>query len=255
MKLFNISIDSITKKEAVKRLDKPQVIFTPNPEILLEARRNKKFSAALRNGTLLLPDGHGLLLVSTLLQLKSKILRAFFYLPALFLFLLWKKPFQTIFPEVIHGSDFMDEVVNWAQRNNKSVYFLGGHHGVAEKTANYFKEKFSNLKVAGFSELDPSEAAFKVIKESKAEVLFVAYGAPKQELWISEYFKKIPRLYHVMAVGGSFDFYSGRIQRAPKIMRSFGLEWIWRLILNPLSRLKRIWNATVKFPFLSLFFA
>lgn len=254
MQLMGVKIDEVTRAEARAALRKSQVIFTPNPEILLEARKNKRFRDALKAGTLMLPDGHGLLLVSTLKRLKFKLLRALFYLPALFLFLLWKRPFKRVFPEIIHGSDFMLDMVKWAEKSGKSVFFLGGKLGVAERTAKIFKKKFPNLKVAGFSSEDPSEEAFEGVKGARAQILFVAYGAPKQEIWIANYAKKIPTLIHAMGVGGSFDFWSGEVKRAPALLRRMGLEWLWRLFLQPFKRLRRIYHATIKFPIISLFF-
>ncbi len=252
---MGVQIDEITRAEARVALKKSQIIFTPNPEILLEARRNEDFRKALKVGTLMLPDGHGLLLVSTLLQIKSKFIRALLYLPSLLLFVIWKRPFKKVFPEIIHGSDFMMDLIEWSEDNKKTVFFLGGKTGVAKKTAETFKKMYPRLMITGASNEDPSEAAFEKVKESGAEVVFVAYGAPKQELWIAEYAKKIPSLIHIMGVGGSFDFWSGAVKRAPTIFRKLGLEWLWRLLLQPLSRAKRIYNATIKFPLLSLFFS
>ena len=250
MKIFGVNIDEITHEEALLKLQKSQIIFTPNPEILLEAHRNRIFQRALSKGTLMLPDGHGLLLISTLLG-YPRWLRPLLYIPAGFLFLFYKKPFRKIFPEVIHGSDFMDDVVHFAAVHGFKVFFLGGR-GSAQKTADYFLEKYPRLKIVGASSSNPSEA-LEEVRKAKPQVLFVAYGAPKQELWIAENEKKIPGIKHVMAVGGSFDFYSGKVQRAPRFLRALGLEWLWRLCMNPWQRLRRIWNAVVGFPLLTIF--
>lgn len=251
MQLMGVKIDEVTRAEARDALEKPQIIFTPNPEILLEARKNKKFKTTLKAGTLMLPDGHGLLLVSTLLKFKPKALRFLFYFPAMLLFLVWKKPFKKVLPEIIHGSDFMLDVIEWAAKNKKTVFFLGAKEGVAKKTSEVFKMKFPSLKVSGYSSAN-GEKAYKEVKQAKPEVLFVAYGAPKQELWIAEYAKKIPTLFHAMGVGGSFDFHSGTVKRAPGFIRALGLEWVWRLLMNPFQRFIRIWNAVVVFPLYSL---
>lgn len=251
MQLMGVKIDEVTRAEARAALQKPQVIFTPNPEILLEAQKNKKFRTALKMGTLMLPDGHGLLLVSTLLKCKSRTLRFLFYFPAMLLFLVWKEPFKKVFPQIIHGSDFMVNVIEWAAKNKKTVFFLGAKEDVAKKTAEVFKRKFPSLRISGFSSAN-GEEAYEEVKQAKPEVLFVAYGAPKQELWIAGYAKKIPTLFHVMGVGGSFDFHSGTVKRAPGFIRTLGLEWVWRLLMNPLQRFVRIWNAVVVFPVYSL---
>ncbi len=253
-KIFDIPINTINLTSAISVLGEKRLkIYTPNPEILLESERNPEYKTALFQGDLMLPDGHGLQLVSTLLKFKSKFLRVLFYFPFLLIFLFWKRPFKKIFPEIIHGSDFMLILVSWAELNNKSVFFLGAFGNSAEKTANYFKNAHSNLKIAGFSNIDPSEKAFELVKSSNADILFVAYGAPKQEIFVSKYFDKLDNLSIAMCVGGSFDFFSGNIKRAPNFIRNIGLEWLWRLFLNPIKRSKRIFNALVIFPLTAIF--
>lgn len=254
MKIFGIPIDEITYEQAKAALNRPQVIFTPNPEILLKARKNQALARALKKGTLFLPDGHGLALVSSLLP-YPKISRVFLYIPALILFLFRKKPFQKILPEVIHGSDFMCDLLEWSQGHQKKVYFLGAGPGIAQKTAEFFIKRYPKLRVVGFSSLDPSHEAFAHVKKSHAQVLLVAYGAPKQEIWMAKYVSHLPDLFHAMAVGGAFDFWSGKVKRAPDFLRKLGLEWTWRLIIQPKIRLCRVWNATVKFPLITLFFS
>lgn len=254
MKIANVQIDCVTRKQALERLANKQIIFTPNPEILLEARVNKTFRRALKKASLMLPDGHGLLFVSALLRFESKFWRLVFFFPALFLFLFWKKPFKKEIPEIIHGSDFTDDVVAWAERNGKKVFFLGAKDCVSRGTAVFFQKKYPDLKVAGFSSEDPNYRAFELVRDSGAEVLFVAYGAPKQEIWIAKYAAKIPHLHVAMGVGGSFDFWSGNVRRAPVWMRKLGVEWFWRLLQNPVQRIVRIWNATIVFPVTCLFF-
>ena len=82
----------------------------------------------------------------------------------------------------------------------------------------------------------------EIINKSKAEILFVAFGSPKQELWI---IKNLPHLHHIslaIGEGGSFDFVAGVQKRAPKMLQKIGLEWLWRLIREPM-RITRIINA------------
>lgn len=247
MKLFGVQIDELTRAQALEKLNEKQLIFTPNPEILLEARRNETFKRALQKGTMMLPDGNGLLLVSTLLRFKSRFLRFLLLFPAGLLFLLWKPPFKKILPEIIHGANFMDDVLARAEREGWTVFFLGGRDGVAKRTADFFVKQYPRLEIVGASSADPVDA-FDLVEKARPQVLFVAYGAPKQELWIAEHAPKLPSLRLVMGVGGSFDFYSGVIRRAPRSMQTLGLEWLWRLFLNPRQRIRRIWNAVVVFP-------
>lgn len=244
---FGIKLEATTKAEALKLLSKKQIIYTPNPEILLEARRDKKFADILNRATLLLPDGHGIQFVSTLLKFNL-FWRILLYFPALLLFLVWKKPFKKIFPELIHGSDFMDDIISWAHKNKKSVFLLGSSESSAKGSMEYFKKKYHNLEIS-YSSKDPNK--IKTEELNDCDVLFVAYGAPKQEYWIDANKDKI-KAQIIMAVGGSFDFYSGNIKRAPVLFRKLGLEWLWRLILQP-RRIKRIFNALLKFPITCVF--
>ncbi|QQR55116.1 WecB/TagA/CpsF family glycosyltransferase [Candidatus Peregrinibacteria bacterium] len=248
---FGVKVDALTRVQAQARLDEKQLIFTPNPEILLEASRNPGYRKALQKGTLMLPDGNGLQLVSTLMFLP-RWLRVLAFPNALVLYLFRRRYFRWVFPEIIHGADFMVDVIEKAVEKNWSIFFLGAAPGVAEKTAAYFQKRWPSLKVAGASSENPGKQAFEEVLKAKPQILFVAYGAPKQELWLSEYFEKLPSLRIAMGVGGSFDFYAGVVKRAPLLFRKLGLEWLWRLFLNPIQRGKRIWNAVVVFSFKAL---
>lgn len=95
------------------------------------------------------------------------------------------------------------------------------------------------------------DSTIQQINQSNPEILFVAFGMGKQEKWIYENLAKMPNIKIAMGVGGSFDFISGHIKRAPLFMRRLGLEWLYRLIQEP-QRFKRIFNATVKFTYLVL---
>lgn len=253
IEIFGVPIHAITLLEARKAFPTAKTIFTPNPEILLEARKSSDFHNALNEADLLLPDGHGLLLVSTLRQFSSKAVRALLWLPLAFLFVFWKKPFKKVIPEIIHGSDFMRDIIQWADESKKTVAFLGGAFGRAEKTAKVFSQIYPGLKVVGASSLHPSEEAFEWVKTLQPDLLFIAYGAPKEQMWLKKYRSQLPRVGLVMGVGGSFDFYSGAIPRAPKILRRLGLEWLWRLLREPKKRFKRIFRATILFPWVALF--
>ena len=89
------------------------------------------------------------------------------------------------------------------------------------------------------------------IREEAPDILLIALGHGKQEKWIAAHLPELPSVKVAMGVGGAFDFIAGRVLRAPRILRRLGLEWLWRLILQP-SRLPRIWRAVIKFPILVL---
>lgn len=130
----------------------------------------------------------------------------------------------------IPGVDFMEALVEMASFRGFTVAFLGGGPGVAELCAERLKKKYPKLKI-GFA---------------KTDILFVAFGHPKQEKWIYQNLPKIP-VKVAMGVGGAFDYLSGRVPRAPKLVRDLGFEWLFRLAVQPwrikrqFSLLKYLW--------------
>ena len=94
---------------------------------------------------------------------------------------------------------------------------------------------------------DSSPQPCQLINKSGAELLFVAFGAPKQELWLARNTANLSRIKIAMGVGGAFDFIAGEKYRAPIWLRKIGMEWFFRLIQEP-KRWKRIYNAVIKFP-------
>jgi N-acetylglucosaminyldiphosphoundecaprenol N-acetyl-beta-D-mannosaminyltransferase len=133
------------------------------------------------------------------------------------------------------------------------VFLLGAADGVAEKAAAVLRSRNPRLKIVGtFSgspRMEDDAVIMRMIKDAKPHLLLVAFGAPAQDLWIHEHLKNLPSVRVAMGVGGTFDFLAGVQKRAPRWMRSIGLEWLWRFIREP-SRWKRMWRAVVVFPWL-----
>ena len=133
----------------------------------------------------------------------------------------------------------------------KSIFLLGGVGGVGEAAARSLKLSVPHLRIAGTfeGERDSSGDAeiVALIAKARSDILLVAYGAPEQEEWISRNLAKLPSVKVAMGVGGAFDYLSGRVQRAPRLLRSLGLEWLFRVILQP-HRIGRIITATIRFP-------
>ena len=189
-------------------------ITTPNPEIIMYALNHPEFKLKLNSANIALADGVGVP-IAALLTGKGKLPR-------------------------LTGTDLLEklcsELSGLAQKGAKSPYsvgFFGGVGHVAEKTAECLQKKYSELKVS-YASSDWDE---KKIKGKKIDVLFVAMGFPKQENWIFENLDKIP-VSVAMGVGGAFDYISETVSRAPKLIRTFGLEWLYRLIRQP-WRIKR----------------
>lgn len=195
-------------------------IVTPNPEILVYAASHENFKKILNLAEISLPDGVGLFLAS--------------------LFLL--KPFK----ERIPGVDFMEEVCKRSVRMPISIGLLGAGAGVAEKTAECLQAKYPHLNIVFVSEewdglangkwqMANGKKELSAISNkpiAHIDLLFVAFGHPKQEEWIYKNLDHIP-VTAAMGVGGAFDYISGTVKRAPFMVRAIGFEWLYRLIREP----------------------
>jgi N-acetylglucosaminyldiphosphoundecaprenol N-acetyl-beta-D-mannosaminyltransferase len=232
--ILGIKIDKITNSELAEKLEEfmnsgvEHYIITANPEIIVEAQKDIKFHEIINNADLTIPDGFGLLLASRFLSGLEKL------------------------SERITGVDLVYKTAKILAENpvKRKVFFLGAREGAAKAAAEKLKKIFSGLEFAGTFSGDGNEkgdrVAVSIINQAKPDILFVAYGAPKQEKWIARNLKKMPSVRLAIGVGGAFDIISGRIRRAPQWTRKAGLEWLWRLIQEP-RRIGRIYNATVKF--------
>ncbi len=138
--------------------------------------------------------------------------------------------------ERVSGVDIAREVCSMSAADGYSVYFLGAAPGVAELAAQKLQQACPGLRVAGTQHgfFEPSEDAHVVsrIRESQARILLVAMGIPRQERWIRDHLSELG-VCVAMGVGGSFDVFSGRVKRAPAWMQRHGLEWMYRLVMNP----------------------
>ncbi len=210
-KILGVSITTSPKEEildfiirGLKSKEKKLHIVTPNPEIIVLASHSSSLKRILNDAQVALPDGIGVLAAGNIL--KKGIKRR------------------------ITGVDFMLDLCGYCAKEGLSIGLLGGKEGVAEKTSECLREKFPNLRVNFASEAWSSSA-------SHVDLLFVAFGAPKQEEWIAKNLPSIP-VTAAMGVGGAFDYISGKVPRAPKVIQNVGMEWAYRLIRQP-WRVKR----------------
>ena len=224
LQILGIPIDAVTLDEVIERLQafvtssEQHHVMTPNPEMLVEARKNPEFRAVLQKTSLNLPDGTGLL---------------------------WAAKKQGVhLPERVTGVDVLEAFAN---RIEAKLFLLGAAPGVAEEAAKKLKNVVGTF--SGSPEM--TDDIVNRVNASGANALFVAYGAPKQDLWIAQNLFRMPNVKLAMGVGGAFDFLAGKRKRAPKWMQSAHLEWLYRLIKEP-SRIGRIFNAVVVFPWLVL---
>ncbi len=184
-----------------KKERKKIIIFTPNPE-QISAATNLSLRKLLNRAQISLPDGVGVLIGARLLG-------------------------RPIYARIT-GVDFLKKLCENVSKRPVITGFLGGQPRVAKECAECLQKIWPELRVGYASELYDKR---KLI-HSDIDILFVAFGFPKQEKWILKHKREIPATV-IMAVGGAFDFISGGVPRAPKIVRKFGFEWIFRLIIQP----------------------
>lgn len=234
-RVHNITLSQATKKaERFLSGKKQYYIVTPNPEIVLRAAKNPAYRRILNRASLSLPDGTGLLWASKRLYGQKQL------------------------KERVAGVDFMLEFLShlsrtsyWSYATHK-VLLLGGKNGTARETALVLKKRFPRINFYSLENHRKKIINFLINEIIQPNCVFVALGAPKQELWISRNLKKFPSVKLAMGVGGAFDMITGVTPRAPIFFRKSGMEWLWRLLIQP-RRLNRIFRASVVFPLKVIF--
>ncbi|MFB6226154.1 MAG: WecB/TagA/CpsF family glycosyltransferase [Candidatus Paceibacteria bacterium] len=247
-KVIDVEISTTNKTESKEKVrdffnsDESHMIFTPNAEMLVDASRDDYFQQVLNDASLNLCDSKGI---------------NFFNFHKF---------------ERITGTDFMLDICDLAEQQDKSVYLLGsGSEDVLKDLQQNIKNKYPDLniigshpgpkiklnKVGNINKLglntNKNEHILHEIVMKSPDVLFVAFGHIKQELWIHAYLEDIPGVDIAMGVGGAFDYHAGKVERAPTWVRNWGFEWLYRLYKEP-SRLTRIIKAVVIFPVLNFLY-
>lgn len=226
MRFMNSYIDNVTKEEAIAHIEecintrKIGHIITPNVDQVIRIESDKYFKEIYENAELLLADGTPLVWISRW----------------------YKKPIK----EKICGSDLVPDLCKLAAQKGYLIFLLGSAEGVAAKAAENLKKNNPGLRVAGVYsppygfEKDKNEIdkINKMLFNSKADMLFVGMGVPKQDIFIYENMNKyqIPMSF---SIGATIDFEAGIQKRAPKWVNHIGMEWLYRLVHDPKRMFKR----------------
>jgi N-acetylglucosaminyldiphosphoundecaprenol N-acetyl-beta-D-mannosaminyltransferase len=216
VRILGVRVDGVTFEGMLECIGewvlsgRPHQVCTVNPEFVMEARRNRRFAAVLDAADLCIADGVGLLWAA--------------------------KRLGHPLSERVTGSDGVPLIAARAAEKGWRLFLLGAGPGVAERAAAVLIERYPGLQIAGTYAGSPCDedapGILDRIHAAKPDVLFVAYGAPKQDFWIAEHGAKtgVPAM---MGVGGSLDFLVGVQKRAPGWIRHINLEWLYRLIIQP----------------------
>lgn len=212
LKLFNRDILDCHQGEAIRQIfdrGKQTVAFL-NAHCINVAAADPIYRWALSKATTLLPDGSGM-------QMAAKLEKS-------------------RFTENLNGTDLFPAIISAAAERKMKVFFFGSRPSIAEKAADAAVALNKNLQIAGtrngfFSARDEN-TIIDSINVSGADVLLVGLGVPLQDIWIARNRHRLNAKV-VFGVGAQFDFWSGSISRAPSSLRRLGMEWIWRLAVEP----------------------
>lgn len=231
--IFGLPIEGLHRDtiiDIIRHSTTSQWLVTANPEILLEAKRNPLYSSAVKKASFRLVDGMGLALACRLKG--SKVTR-------------------------VTGVELSESLLQLAQEMRWRVALVGSESQEAmQKLIRDVRAAYPDISVMGelagkvdekgIGDLANEEASMR-LSQFDPYIVLVAFGHPKQELWIEQHKSDYPSLKAIMGVGGTFDYWSGAVKRAPRWMRQVGLEWLWRVFIEP-KRIKRIFDAVILFP-------
>ena len=233
--LFGLALEDTTLRSASAsivhdaQLGLRRKIYFINAHCVNVAAKNRLYLNVLTHETLLFADGSGMRLASRLAG--------------------------RIFEDNVNGTDLFPLVCRDAADAGVKLALLGAQPGIAERCAENMKKQFPNLQVVwindGFFHLHEEAKLIQSINDSGADILFVAMGVPKQELWIARNAAQL-KTPILLGVGALFDFYSGAVPRAPLFMRRMGIEWLFRFLVEPRRMFARYWLGNFVFMFRAL---
>lgn len=233
LRIWGISIDSVDRTAVTswlgRILDEPRYhrIATVNPEFLLLASENQEFRRVLFEADYRLMDGIGISLAALLRGEAA--------------------------PERIPGTDILERLFIIADENKLPIFFAMRRNGLSsyQDICHALLLRYPDLCLDG-ADLDPPDVGQWISKIGQSSIVLCNFGAPEQEFFLAGLKRNPGAIRLAIGVGGALDYITAKVKRAPKLMRLLGLEWVWRLVLQP-RRFRRIWRATIVFPFRLIF--
>ena len=215
--LLGLRVDDVTVDETRRRLiafleeERPHHVVTADASAWVIAGRDPDYLRIVQSADLVTPDGAGLVWAAGFLGVPLR--------------------------ERVSGVDLVEWLSKESAARGFSLFFFGAAPGVAEEAATRLAERYPGMRLAGahhgFLQTPEEEARLlETIRSARPDVLLIAMGIPRQEKWIARH-KDALGARLSMGVGGSFDVFSGRVNRAPLWMQKRGLEWLYRLLQDP----------------------
>jgi N-acetylglucosaminyldiphosphoundecaprenol N-acetyl-beta-D-mannosaminyltransferase len=230
--VFGLRLSCATSREVLDFLERhctqrgggPISVFTANVDHLLRYKSDPAFAAAYAEAEFATVDGMPVLWAMRLLGRK----------PA----------------ERVTGIDLFASLLAIAERRKLRCFFLGARAEVLDKALQEIGQRFPGLVIAGKHHgYFCNDAPLHSIKAAHADIVFVAMGSPRQELWAAANLAELP-VKLVLPIGGTLDIYAGCLTRAPRFLQRIGMEWLWRLKQEPRRLWKRYLIEAPKFLFL-----
>lgn len=223
-KIVGINYNNVNIETAAKEIynliqsRKGGYAVTPNAEIGEAYFKNEKLADSIDHADYVLPDGAGVVLASKICGNPLK--------------------------ERAAGYDVSRELLNYLDKFGNSLFLLGAKPGIAEKAANKILSEHKNIVIAGLHDgyFEKDSEVIDLLNNSKADVIFVALGFPRQEIFMRENRNIINGF--MLGIGGSLDVYAGEVQRAPEFYIKHNIEWLFRLKSQP-SRIGRMMKLPV----------
>lgn len=224
--ILGIPVDNLSMVDAVQAImdrlgpegdGRFQVCFL-NADCVNLSRRNGPYLDVLRSADLVLADGIGMKIAARAAGIRLR--------------------------DNVNGTDLFPRLCQALDRSEKRLFLLGARPGVADRVCDWIARRYPGVTIAGcrhgYFSAGEEQAVIDQVAQSEADLLLVAFGSPRQDLWLRRNLDSLG-VKVAIGVGGLFDFYSGRIPRAPRWMRRSGLEWLFRLYQEP----GRLWRRYV----------
>ncbi len=222
--VLGVPVDCVDMKEAIDAVHSMVSgnvackIIALNPEKVIKAKQDEKLLRWLNSAELVIPDGIGVVIASRLLY-KVKIDR-------------------------VPGSELMPAICESSVSRGYKLFLYGASPTTVEKAVSKLKDKYKGIQIVGYQDGFLPEENMHIlidqINNSGANILFVALGSPKQELWMDKYLINLTNIRVCQGVGGTFDVIAGTVKRAPGFFINIHCEWLYRLLAQP----KRILRQT-----------
>ena len=223
--IAGVAIDNVNMVEAIDRIEQfihekqVRYVVTPNVDHIVKLQKDIEFKAVYKDASLVLPDGQPLIWAANFLGAPLK--------------------------EKVSGSDLFPRLCERASQKGYKLFFLGGRPMAGERSAQILAKKYNAIKIVGVysppfgfeRNCEENEKILRLINQAKPDILFVGLGAPKQEKWVHHHRDRLSVPVSI-GVGVTFEFTAGMVRRAPLWMQSYGLEWFWRLMMEP----KKLWK-------------